>query len=328
MTKRHILFWRYYKEWIETYKFGRVRPVTYDKYELAFRRIKEMRPKLYLDEITRADVQRLVNEYGQTHELPTVTDFLRHIEAPLRDAVYEGWIKKDPTYKVVPTSQIEHKEKQKWLESLDDVKKLTQVFKKYDNPVTTMFDFDIRTGLRFAELLGLTPKDVDRNNMTIYVNKTLDYKSRNPKFQPTKNKYSNRVIKIDWQALVDLQKVMEDCPENEPIFPRAYQKWRSEGNQLYGVRRRYRGPNNRIHNCTFNKALKKYCKEAGVYPISIHGLRHTHASILIMQGVSIQSVAKRLGHGNTTTTQRVYIHLLDDLAMKDDNKMMTVLSSL
>lgn len=61
---------------------------------------------------------------------------------------------------------------------------------------------------------------------------------------------------------------------------------------------------------------------------SIHSLRHTHASMLISAGVSIQSVAKRLGHGNTETTQRTYIHLLDDLAMKDDNKMLTVLSTL
>lgn len=70
------------------------------------------------------------------------------------------------------------------------------------------------------------------------------------------------------------------------------------------------------------------CWEAGVHRVTVHGLRHTHASILIANRVSIQSVAKRLGHGDTETTQRVYIHLLDELAQEDDNKIMTVMAGI
>lgn len=315
MATRHIKFWRYYKEWVETYKLGRVRKVTYNKYLAVGRQLKEEYEDLYLDEITRATLQRMVNKYGETHEYKTVQDWIHHLQAPLRDAVYEKWIKKDPTYKVLATSQKEHKEKQKWLESLDDVEQLVRVFRKHDTPDTIMFDFTLRTGLRFAEVLGLTPKDVDQKNLTIYVNKTMNYKDpTNLSFQPTKNKYSMRVIKIDWQAMTDLQKVMVGCPEDTSIF------WKA----LTSDDPRHR----RVFNSTLNKKLKKLCEEANVYPITIHGLRHTHASILISQGVSIQSVAKRLGHGDTTTTQQVYIHLLDDLKVKDDNKMMSVLSSL
>lgn len=116
---------------------------------------------------------------------------------------------------------------------------------------------------------------------------------------------------IDWQTANILQRMMQGYKENEPFWLKKLQS-----------------KNGRIYNSTLNQKLTKFCKEADVPRISIHGLRHTHASLLISAGVSIQSVAKRLGHGNTETTQRVYIHLLDDLQERDNNRMMTILTGL
>lgn len=55
--RRHIKFWRYYKEWIETYKDGQIQDVTYAKYLMVQEQIKNLVPDLYLDEMTRRDVQ-------------------------------------------------------------------------------------------------------------------------------------------------------------------------------------------------------------------------------------------------------------------------------
>ena len=316
MAKRHIKFYKYYKEWVETYKIGQVRDVTLNKYWLVARQIQKLAPELDLGDITRMDVQHLINRYGETHELPTVRDFLHHIEAPLRDAVYEGWIPKDPTYKINPTSQVEHKvTRAKWLEP--------------DRVAASMFDFDLRTGLRFAELLAITPKDIDQEHLTVYVNKSWNYKKRHMFFQPTKNKYSNRVIKVDWHAMREIEKYVPGCPSDEPIWVKALSNEVAIKHSENSRARIVEGEKYyRIYNSTLNKQLTRFCEKAEVPRISIHSLRHTHASMLISAGVSIQSVAKRLGHGNTETTQRTYIHLLDDLAMKDDNKMLTVLSTL
>ncbi len=322
--KRAIKFWKYYKEWYETYKYGDVRDVTYAKYILTGKRIKELAPDLMLDKITRADLQKLVNAYGKTHEKTTVRDFYRHLEAPLRDAVYEGWIARDPCYKIRITSQVKKKQRSnKWLEA-DEVHKLEQVFRDDQSGYGDFFDFTLRTGLRFAEVLGLTPADIDMNNMTIYVNKTLNYKKINCSaiepgdFMPTKNKYSVRQILVDFKALTDLQRHMDGVKEDEPIWVH----WYASASRL-GTR-----GGNRIHNSAFNHELQKMCEQAGVPRISVHGLRHTHASLLIANRVSVQSVAKRLGHGNTETTQRVYIHLLEKLANEDNNKIMTVMTGL
>ena len=63
--RRHIKFWRYYKEWIETYKDGQIQDVTYAKYLMIQKQIKNLVPDLYLDEMTRRDVQRLINKYDR-----------------------------------------------------------------------------------------------------------------------------------------------------------------------------------------------------------------------------------------------------------------------
>lgn len=72
MAKRHIKLFRYYKEWISVWKSQKIRDVTYVKYEQVQRWLKENAPDLYLDKLTRTDVQKIVNKYGETHELETV----------------------------------------------------------------------------------------------------------------------------------------------------------------------------------------------------------------------------------------------------------------
>ena len=54
----------------------------------------------------------------------------------------------------------------------------------------------------------------------------------------------------------------------------------------------------------------------------MHGLRHTHASILLYQGVNILSVSKRLGHSSLETTMSTYLHIVRELEDQDKEKSM------
>lgn len=58
------------------------------------------------------------------------------------------------------------------------------------------------------------------------------------------------------------------------------------------------------------------------------GLRHTHASILLFAGVSIASVARRLGHSSMNTTQKTYLHIIQELENRDIDLVMRSLSVL
>lgn len=72
----------------------------------------------------------------------------------------------------------------------------------------------------------------------------------------------------------------------------------------------------------------RYCEKAKISVISIHGLRHTHASLLLFAGVSIASVARRLGHSSMNTTQKTYLHIIQELENRDVDLVMCSLSSL
>lgn len=106
---------------------------------------------------------------------------------------------------------------------------------------------------------------------------------------PTKNQSSVRKIQIDWQLIIQFSTLVKDLPDDEPIFI-----------------------SKNVYNSTVNDALSKHCKNAGIPVISIHGLRHTHASLLLFAGVSIASVAQRLGHSSMTTTQKTYLHIIKE----------------
>ena len=84
----------------------------------------------------------------------------------------------------------------------------------------------------------------------------------------------------------------------------------------------------KVYNSTVNDVLTRHCKACGISEISVHGLRHTHASLLLFAGVSIASVARRLGHASMTTTQKTYLHIIQELENKDVDLVMRTLSTI
>lgn len=71
-----------------------------------------------------------------------------------------------------------------------------------------------------------------------------------------------------------------------------------------------------------------FAKKSNVPIISVHGLRHTHASLLLFAGVSTASLARRLGHSSINTTQKTYFHIIQELENKDVDLVMRTIASL
>jgi site-specific recombinase XerD len=68
-----------------------------------------------------------------------------------------------------------------------------------------------------------------------------------------------------------------------------------------------------ITNTHANDLLKEVQLELQIKPlITVHGLRHTHASVLIHKDIKMQYVSERLGHLDIETTYKKYIHLLKE----------------
>lgn len=301
-----LLFHEYYENWISVYKDGAIRKVTLDKYKMTLSWVKKLIPEIRVNELNRVVYQKLLNDYAMCHEKQTTMDFHHQLKGAILDAVDEGLIKRDPTRKAIIKGKVARPKKPKFLSQFE----LHTLLASLDLGATINFDWLIqliaKTGMRFSEAIALTPKDFDFSHQILSIEKTWDYKGDGG-FLPTKNKSSVRKIQIDWQTVIRFSELVKDLPEDKPIFIK-------EGEKVY--------------NSTVNNLLFRRCKKAGVPIISLHGLRHTHASLLLFAGVSIASVARRLGHASMNTTQKTYLHIIQELENKDVDIVMRSLAGL
>ena len=296
---------KYFIEWVEMYKVGAIRDTTLEKYYISYRHLINLAPNLRLKDLNRKTYQQLMNDFAETHERQTTMDFHHQVKSAIFDAFDDGLIDRDPTRKVVIKGKVPVEKKAQYLNQFELKALLNQLNLGTDINYDWLIYLISKTGLRFGEALGVTPKDFDFAHQTLEINKTWNYKKEVGGFQPTKNHSSNRKIQLDWQTVMQFSHLIVNLKPNEPIFIKE-----------------------RIHNSTINQLLQKHCRNASISEITIHSLRHTHASLLLYGGVSIATVAKRLGHSNITTTQNTYLHIIHELENQDNNKMMNVLSNI
>lgn len=303
-TTNNDLFADYYKRWIKIYKQGAIRNVTMNKYLMTHSWLERLVPDIRLCELNRIAYQQLLNDYAECHERQTTMDFHHQLKGAILDAVDDGLIERDPTRKAIIKGKTPSIKKTKYLNQFE----LHTLLSNLELGEEVSWDWFIlilaKTGMRFSEALALTPNDFDFAHQSLSISKTWDYKEDGG-FMPTKNKSSVRKIQIDWQTVMQFANLIKGLPENEPIFAKK-----------------------KVYNSTINDILSRLCKKSNVPVITVHGLRHTHASILLFAGVSIASVARRLGHASMTTTQKTYLHIIQELENRDVDLIMRSLSGL
>ena len=70
---------------------------------------------------------------------------------------------------------------------------------------------------------------------------------------------------------------------------------------------------NQYHSLSYpNKQLKSLCQRAKIPIISVHGVRHTHCTLLIRAGINIKDVQARMRHSDIETTLKIYTHQTKD----------------
>lgn len=297
-------FYKYYEKWIEVYKEGAIRNATMQKYKLTLKWLKKIAPNLKINEINRISYQEILNKYAENHERQSTMDFHHQLKAAILDAVDEGMISRDPTRKAIIKGKTPREKKDKYLNQFELQKLIADLDLKEKINTDWLIYLIAKTGIRFSEALAITPKDFDFPHQTLNIEKTWNYKE-NGGFEPTKNKSSERKVQLDWQTVIQFSEIIKGLDEEKPIFI-----------------------NKKIYNSTINDTLKRHCINAEIPVITIHGLRHTHASILLYAGVSIASVAHRLGHASMSTTQKTYLHIIQELENTDIDKIMRALTTL
>lgn len=176
------------------------------------------------------------------------------------------------------------------LMNYDDIKAKTAV-------LTLLF-----TGFRRGELCGLNWEDIDFDNKTIAVNRSLSYISGFGIFlKEPKTRSSKREIAMP-EILIKQLKEYKVWLNKEKI--KFGDKWVEE-NAVFT-----RGCGGRVYPQTISNWVDKTLSLAGLSHHSVHSLRHTNITLQIMAGVPLTIVSGRAGHARTSTTADVYTHFV------------------
>lgn len=299
----------YFDQWVKDYK-SHVGKNTKYRYLATLETIKEEFGNMAMQEIKKRDYQLFLNKYGKTRAKSTSNKLNSHIRACVKEAIDEGIITVDFTRDVKTTGKAGKRSEEKHLGYVDSKKLMMEIHKNLKVSLNYyLLLLALTTGMRFAELVGLTRKDFIFFNNTISINKTWGYTNKmHDGFGPTKNEQSVRVIKVDKRTMKTFKNLFDKTPDN------------IHGLVFYSPSSKYKV----ISNGASNKLLKGALKRLGIGQITMHGLRHTHASVLLYKRVSIYYVSERLGHQDIETTMNEYSHVIKELRTEDERTSVEV----
>lgn len=205
----------YSDKWVKLYK-SNLSVTIQQHYECTSKAIKAHFCSRPLQEIHRHDYLLFLNEFGSNKSKETVEKLNAHIRACVKDAV-EQIIHHDFTRKAVLFWTTPAKKAiEKHLNFKESELLLKQIRKRLNKGSSySLLLLGLTSGMRFAEMVGLTRNDFDFVNSTITINKTWGYMKRNPEgFGPTKNEQSKRTIKMDKLTMDHFKKLFNSTPTN------------------------------------------------------------------------------------------------------------------
>jgi integrase len=292
----------YCKYWIET-KEKKLAQSTIAGYKKLLKRINEALGHIRLSKLKPrhlAEFYDLLREEKLTEN--TISHYHRFLHAVLETAYkVDKLIPENPAKAVIdpPTpgrpkpNFYDDEQTLKLLEALNSAPLKYKIF----------ILLALETGARRGELLGLEWKDIDFEKRIIYIRRASNYtKERGIYTSNTKTETSVRKISVSREILALLKE---------------YKKWQNEerlkkGDKWIDTDRLFTQENGLpMHPDTPDKWFKKFLQQNNLPPITIHGLRHTNASIMIANNVDIITVAGRLGHADKSTSIRIYGHMLN-----------------
>jgi len=274
--------------WLEI-KAQTVRPRTLDDYAAVCNRY--LRPTLGAIPLARVTPDRIHRLYarlqGQGHHR---TARLVHtvLSQTLAQAVRWTWLAHNPCERVAaPRHRAERQSPwspEQLRRFLDDSRE------QWLHPLWVLL---ASSGCRLGEALALTWEDVGK--ATISVTKTIQRIGSEWVTTPPKTQAGVRTIALPPEASRALARQAE---------------WRLAhgGGSLV-----FAGENGQpLQRATVSHAMRRECERLGLLPLTPHGLRHLHASLLLSEGLPLPEVSRRLGHANTGITATVYSHAVRD----------------
>ena len=182
----------------------------------------------------------------------------------------------------------------------------------------TLYVLAIHCGLRQGELLGLRWEDVDLDDATLQVRRTLSTAKTGPKFAAPKTAKSRRTVRLNRLAVESLKRHHERQFEESTTLA---DEWKDYGLVFATTNGAPMDPSNLIA-----RSFKPLLRNAGLPNIRFHDLRHTCATLLLGGGVHPKLVQELLGHATIAITLDTYSHVLPGMGDQAATAMEDALS--
>lgn len=191
-----------------------------------------------------------------------------------------------------------------------DRKELMEFLKFAETHTRYAFAFWLaaNTGMRRGEILALRWSDVDFENDTIRIHRRV-IKAKSG----TKDYVQEGTKTSDGRRILISEKMKEHMLRHKEVqqLERTMSKNYEDNDLLICTQ-----DGKYVLTDNLSKAFSRTLKASGIKrTLSLHSLRHTHATLMLEAGVPMKAVSERLGHSNFNITMNVYAHLLPSMEM-------------
>lgn len=313
LENENVLFTTFLDKWLQSVK-PILKPATWESYDKTVSgkikpyfeqknyKFKDMKPETFTEYFVFLAQQGKSNGKGGL-SYKTVKNIRGVLSSAYEYAIENSYIKDNPVLKSRMPS-FTHSIKSDVPEySAEQVRKLLLFAKENDSHIYIFLLLALYTGLRKGELLALTWDDVDYDKKLLRVNKsrTGSRKAITTQITTPKTESSNRKIPLNDTVLEALKAEKKRQDEHAEILGKGYDKSSS-----FIIRTVLGKPY--VNLSAINRVVNRLTEKAGLPHCTIHGFRHSVASILDDNGVPIQDISVLLGHESVQTTERIYIN--------------------
>ena len=244
----------------------------------------------------------------------TLLHYHRCLSAILSKAVKWGLLFSNPCERVDPPKL--RRREAKCLNEEQTLKLIAALDEK--GQYSVMVKLMIFSGARRAEICGLEWDDVDWDKSCIHICRNSLYLPNVGMYEDTtKTESSERYVKLPQSVMTILSEFRD--------YQNGIKKQMGEGWQESGkIFTQYNGLP--IHPSSVTSWLRKFTERNGLPHVTPHMLRHTSATMLLMQGVPLKAVPRRLGHTLASTTSDIYGHSLRSVEDIAADKLEAMLS--
>lgn len=306
-----ITFNDLYEQWLPSYT-NTVSQATLNKVTAMFNNhvfVKGALDGVLVEKVTLPFAQKLVNKWSG--ELVYFNKLVQYVSKVFDFAIDMDIITKNQFKSVtLPKKKITSKNTVKSSDNWLDKDQLQEFFSGLDKSyngddkelVSVYFRLLAFTGARKSELLSLTWSDIDLASSTISINKTITRGLDNKLFvsNTTKTQAGTRTLIIDENTITMLKRWR--MLQRSVMFEYGFNIG-AKSDQL--VFSRFID-NSLINVMTPNHWLKKILTNTNLPTITIHGFRHTYATLAIEAGMNVKQLQKQLGHTDVKTTLDIY----------------------